>query len=194
MHIKKSIFSNFYSNSKYFLKYTAFSMIVLSLCLIKTNSKYSKQFNKHKRIQIEHNKTLIEYSIQNDLNLNFSLNEFKVTEKNIEDNLSDIQKSEITSLSNSTLNREKFLEERYGVRKKDPSFIFYMSTVYILILVCGILGNVSTCFVIFINNCMHTTTNYYLFSLAVSDVLSLITGKNKHLTVKFIKTNFHLSY
>ncbi|WAR08041.1 PK1R-like protein [Mya arenaria] len=37
-------------------------------------------------------------------------------------------------------------------------------------------GNVCTCIVIARNNYMHTATNYYLFSLAVSDMLTLIFG------------------
>jgi len=41
----------------------------------------------------------------------------------------------------------------------------------------GVLGNVTTCVVIARNSYMHTATNYYLFSLAISDTLSLILGK-----------------
>jgi hypothetical protein len=78
---------------------------------------------------------------------------------------------------NATKSRLEILEETLGPRKKPLSFVICMSTVYILILMCGIIGNISTCCVIITNNCMHTTTNYYLFSLAVSDVLSLLTGK-----------------
>lgn len=73
--------------------------------------------------------------------------------------------------------RMEILEEHLGPQKKPVGFVVCMSTVYILILICGLVGNISTCCVIICNNCMHTTTNYYLFSLAVSDVLSLITGE-----------------
>ena len=72
--------------------------------------------------------------------------------------------------------RKELLESMLGPQRKSFTFIVCMSTVYILILVCGIIGNVSTCYVIVSNSCMHTTTNYYLFSLAVSDVLSLLSG------------------
>lgn len=51
-----------------------------------------------------------------------------------------------------------------------------MTIVYALILITGIIGNVSTCFVISKNKHMHTATNYYLFSLAVSDLLLLVLG------------------
>nr|QVK45901.1 G protein-coupled receptor [Proales similis] len=69
-----------------------------------------------------------------------------------------------------------FLEMALGPRRKPLTFIVFMSTVYGLILIAGLLGNISTCFVVICNNCMHNTTNYYLFSLAVSDVLSLLSG------------------
>lgn len=35
----------------------------------------------------------------------------------------------------------------------------------------GVIGNVTTCVVIAGNSYMHTATNYYLFSLAISDML-----------------------
>ncbi|XP_060527313.1 pyrokinin-1 receptor-like [Cylas formicarius] len=48
--------------------------------------------------------------------------------------------------------------------------------VYAAIFVTGVVGNISTCVVIAKNKSMHTATNYYLFSLAVSDMLLLISG------------------
>lgn len=46
-----------------------------------------------------------------------------------------------------------------------------------LIFVTGIVGNISVCIVIIRNSSMHTATNYYLFSLAISDLTLLIFGK-----------------
>lgn len=46
----------------------------------------------------------------------------------------------------------------------------------IFIWISGICGNIITCIVIVSNKSMHTTTNYYLFSLSVSDLLLLISG------------------
>uniref|UniRef100_A0A182SHL0 G-protein coupled receptors family 1 profile domain-containing protein n=1 Tax=Anopheles maculatus TaxID=74869 RepID=A0A182SHL0_9DIPT len=51
-----------------------------------------------------------------------------------------------------------------------------ISVIYSTIFVIGVLGNVITCIVISRNRSMHTATNYYLFSLAISDLLLLITG------------------
>lgn len=48
--------------------------------------------------------------------------------------------------------------------------------VYAVIFLTGVIGNISTCIVIAKNKSMHTATNYYLFSLAVSDMLLLISG------------------
>lgn len=61
--------------------------------------------------------------------------------------------------------------------KRDPLYIVIPITViYVFIFISGIAGNVSTCVVILTNKLMHTATNYYLFSLAVSDLLLLISG------------------
>nr|AGL12068.1 pheromone biosynthesis activating neuropeptide receptor isoform C [Ostrinia nubilalis] len=51
-----------------------------------------------------------------------------------------------------------------------------LSVTYIIIFVAGILGNISTCVVIARNRSMHTATNFYLFSLAISDLLLLVCG------------------
>lgn len=58
----------------------------------------------------------------------------------------------------------------------DLSVVIPMTVVYALIFLTGLLGNISTCIVISRNKSMHTATNYYLFSLAISDLLLLISG------------------
>uniref|UniRef100_A0AC34QSL5 G-protein coupled receptors family 1 profile domain-containing protein n=1 Tax=Panagrolaimus sp. JU765 TaxID=591449 RepID=A0AC34QSL5_9BILA len=50
--------------------------------------------------------------------------------------------------------------------------------VYSVILILGLFGNIFTCIVIAKNKSMHNPTNYYLFSLAISDLLMLILGKS----------------
>ncbi|XP_038104444.1 pyrokinin-1 receptor isoform X2 [Culex quinquefasciatus] len=61
--------------------------------------------------------------------------------------------------------------------KRDPLYVVIPVTiVYLLIFITGIVGNISTCIVISKNKSMHTATNYYLFSLAISDFLLLISG------------------
>lgn len=61
--------------------------------------------------------------------------------------------------------------------KRDPLYVVIpMTIIYVLIFVTGVVGNISTCIVISKNKSMHTATNYYLFSLAISDFLLLISG------------------
>ncbi|CAK1540451.1 unnamed protein product [Leptosia nina] len=56
------------------------------------------------------------------------------------------------------------------------NIIVPLTIIYSIIFVAGILGNISTCVVISRNRSMHTATNFYLFSLALSDLLLLICG------------------
>ncbi|GIX82087.1 pyrokinin-1 receptor [Caerostris darwini] len=52
--------------------------------------------------------------------------------------------------------------------------IIPMTIVYVLLFITGVVGNICTCVVIYYNRYMHTATNYYLCSLAVSDLLLLV--------------------
>ncbi|KZC09845.1 PREDICTED: neuromedin-U receptor 2-like [Dufourea novaeangliae] len=70
-----------------------------------------------------------------------------------------------------------FLQQDDSSTRRDPLYIVLPITViYAVIFFTGLIGNVSTCVVIARNKSMHTATNYYLFSLAVSDLLLLISG------------------
>ncbi|CAK9820779.1 Pyrokinin-1 receptor [Anthophora plagiata] len=70
-----------------------------------------------------------------------------------------------------------FLEQKDSSTRRDPLYIVLPITViYAVIFFTGLIGNVATCVVIARNKSMHTATNYYLFSLAVSDLLLLISG------------------
>jgi len=67
--------------------------------------------------------------------------------------------------------------ENYFWPLRDPlPVVIPITVIYILILVTGLLGNVITCVVIIRSRYLHTTTNYYLFSLAISDLLLLLSG------------------
>ncbi|XP_044263083.1 pyrokinin-1 receptor-like [Tribolium madens] len=85
----------------------------------------------------------------------------------------------MTHLGNDTFNLTGF---KINVTIRDdatlypPSLVIPVTVVYGVIFVTGVIGNVSTCIVISCNKSMHTATNYYLFSLAVSDMLLLISG------------------
>lgn len=61
--------------------------------------------------------------------------------------------------------------------KRDPLYIVVpMTIMYSVIFVTGVIGNSITCMVIAKHKYMHTATNYYLFSLAVSDLILLVSG------------------
>lgn len=52
-----------------------------------------------------------------------------------------------------------------------------ITIIYVILFITGVLGNFAVCIVIVKNKSMHTATNYYLFSLAVSDLVILLLGK-----------------
>lgn len=56
-------------------------------------------------------------------------------------------------------------------------FLFQLTTVYVIIFLTGVIGNVIVCVVIVRHSTMHTATNYYLFSLAISDLMFLLMGE-----------------
>ncbi|KAF6216163.1 hypothetical protein GE061_000502 [Apolygus lucorum] len=66
----------------------------------------------------------------------------------------------------------KFIRERMG----SPRLPLALPTtiVYTGIFVTGVFGNTSVCMTIVKTKALHTTTNYYLFSLAVSDLCLLL--------------------
>ncbi|KAI5187747.1 Neuromedin-U Receptor 2 [Manis pentadactyla] len=53
---------------------------------------------------------------------------------------------------------------------------FPVTAVYALIFAVGVVGNLLVCLVILRHQAMKTPTNYYLFSLAISDLLVLLLG------------------
>ena len=58
-----------------------------------------------------------------------------------------------------------------------------MTCVYVTIFLTGVLGNMGVCLVIAKQKSMHTATNYYLFSLAVADLVILLLGLPNELAI-----------
>ncbi|XP_052242607.1 pyrokinin-1 receptor-like [Dreissena polymorpha] len=71
---------------------------------------------------------------------------------------------------------EHILEEKLGPKQRELVVVIVLLCVYCLIFMTGITGNIVTCVVILKTSYMRTSTNYYLFSLAISDVMLLIVG------------------
>ncbi|XP_067897577.1 neuromedin-U receptor 1 [Heterodontus francisci] len=72
------------------------------------------------------------------------------------------------------MTKEELLLKYLGPRRS--TFFTPVCITYFCIFVVGALGNALTCIVIAKHKVMRTPTNYYLFSLAISDLLVLILG------------------
>ncbi|XP_054458954.1 neuromedin-U receptor 1 [Anoplopoma fimbria] len=77
-------------------------------------------------------------------------------------------------LDDACLTEEEYLEKYLGPRRS--SVFLPVCLIYLVIFLVGVVGNVLTCTVIARNKVMWTPTNYYLFSLGVSDLLVLLLG------------------
>ena len=81
------------------------------------------------------------------------------------------------TFDNSTL--DEYIARHLGARHLPLTTIVPISVVYACIFIVGVLGNVSTCLVIYKNKYMQTPTNVYLANLAISDLLTHIVGENR---------------
>ncbi|XP_055954785.1 pyrokinin-1 receptor [Patella vulgata] len=84
----------------------------------------------------------------------------------------------LDSISNSSdvFNTYEYLNKEMGEKRQGMVAVITLTIVYCVIFVTGIVGNMSTCLVIGRNPYLHTATNYYLLSLAVSDMFTLLLG------------------
>lgn len=81
------------------------------------------------------------------------------------------------SISNGTVNIEDYLALHLGDRYLTTTQLIVLNVIYIGIFLSGTVGNICTCIVIARNRNMHTATNYYLMSLAISDLITLLIGE-----------------
>ncbi|KAM3964290.1 diapause hormone receptor-1 [Aphomia sociella] len=86
--------------------------------------------------------------------------------------------SSIEVVNNGTANGSAAADPTliFGPQRDALYIVLPVTIIYSLIFVTGLIGNVFTCLVIVRNKSMHTATNYYLFSLAISDLLLLVSG------------------
>ncbi|XP_061717291.1 neuropeptides capa receptor-like [Cydia pomonella] len=78
---------------------------------------------------------------------------------------------------------EEMLWWMMGSRRLPLNEIIPISIVLVVIFLTGVVGNICVCVVIVKHPGLHTATNYYLFSLAVSDLLLLMFGLPNDLSV-----------
>nr|BAO01075.1 neuropeptide GPCR A25 [Nilaparvata lugens] len=92
-----------------------------------------------------------------------------------------------TSDSNSSapfnVTVEEWLEHCLGPKHLPLRIVVPLTVVYATLFVSGVFGNLAVCIVIARNAALHTATNYYLFSLAVSDLTLLLLGLPNDLLV-----------
>jgi hypothetical protein len=72
---------------------------------------------------------------------------------------------------------EDYLIRMLGPKHLPLAVVIPITIIYVTIFVSGVVGNAAVCVVIARNKSMRTATNYYLFSLAVSDLTLLLLGK-----------------
>ena len=80
------------------------------------------------------------------------------------------------NISASDLESSLDLTAILGPRRQELYKVIPVTVVYCIIFITGIVGNICTCIVIARNKYMQTATNYYLFNLAVADLLMLLLG------------------
>ncbi|KAH8359639.1 hypothetical protein KR093_007983, partial [Drosophila rubida] len=91
--------------------------------------------------------------------------------------LLNITTENLTNLLSNSTNGTTTLTTDSISDAESPTLLIVLTVCYAIIFVAGVLGNLITCIVISRNNFMHTATNFYLFNLAVSDLILLISGK-----------------
>lgn len=77
----------------------------------------------------------------------------------------------------SGLTEAEYLSKVLGPKYLSLRLVIPLTITYVVIFITGVFGNVATCTVIIRNSSMQTATNYYLFSLAISDLTLLILGE-----------------
>ena len=95
-------------------------------------------------------------------------------------------------MTSYNVSEREYLDYIMGPRYLPLDVTVPLTIVYLTIFICGIFGNIITCIVIIKNSAMHNATNFYLFSLAVSDLLLLVIGMYI-LNYYYIKKHIHFN-
>lgn len=84
----------------------------------------------------------------------------------------------IDNITELNISESEYIKLIWGPKHLPLKLVLPITLVYIMIFVTGIFGNVVTCIVIKRNPVMQNATNYYLFNLAISDLLLLVLGES----------------
>ncbi|GFN84739.1 neuromedin-u receptor 1 [Plakobranchus ocellatus] len=90
----------------------------------------------------------------------------------------------LSDVNFSIVSEHEYLEFYLGKRYLSNAIMITLMIIYSIIFFTGVVGNLCTCLVITRNRFLHTATNYYLFSLAISDMLTLFLGCITGIAVK----------
>lgn len=97
----------------------------------------------------------------------------------------------VGNFSDYNFTQDQYVETMLGPKHLSIRIVLPVTFVYVAIFITGVFGNFATCLVIVRNPVMQTATNYYLFSLAVSDLTLLLLGKCRHdHPCQFVSKNF----
>ena len=77
----------------------------------------------------------------------------------------------------SAQDKVAYLEKLLGPVQSEGTWPVVLSAAYTLFFLLGVPGNFMTCLIILMNSYMWASPNYFLFNLAVTDILTLIIGK-----------------
>ena len=90
----------------------------------------------------------------------------------------DIEENETINLDNESVSHCNFtfLVLQWGSQHENRSISILVTIALCIVFVIGIVGNTLTIIVIVRHKGLHTATNFYLGSLAISDLLLLLTG------------------
>lgn len=146
------------------------SFMTVSPATLHTNSNPSASASTSPELLLLHNEKYLTHFAQllNMSNAKLS----NLLSQNVSSNGS-IMTTMTTSLDNGLS-----LAEPGSEADESSTLLIVLTVCYALIFVAGVLGNLITCIVIARNNFMHTATNFYLFNLAVSDLILLVSGKS----------------
>ena len=107
-----------------------------------------------------------------------SENETVISDTKVEVNIS-FESQDALSNEFSEFSVTDYLGMALGPQRLPLENVIPMTIVNAVMFITGVFGNLSVCCVILRIPSMRSATNYYLFSLAVADLLILLLGKKK---------------